>query len=156
MARRKKTSKKLQFKKAAKNTYGAVKDLVELDYFQQTWKNILVLALIVIFLTIVVDLILVRFIHLDEELLHMIELIDYGAIAIMALDVLYHLYKAEDKVKYLTQNPLLILSFLPYLSVFRLFRFLIVLKDVAFIFGFIKIYLHKHHIQEKLGFGGKH
>lgn len=145
----KKKGKKLQFKKAAKWTFFAVEDLMKLEYFEQTWKNIVVLALIVIFLTVVVDLILVRFFNLDEQTLFIVEVLDYAAIGIMAIDLIYHLYKAKDKKKYLQENSLLLLSFLPYFAIFRIFRFLIVLKDVGFIFKFAKIYMHKHHF----GFG---
>ena len=107
--------------------------------FEQTWKNLVIVALIVMVTIVVVDFIILPNLHLTPEEELIIEIIDVIAVIVLAIDLVHHYIRAPNKKTFLKENAFLILSFIPYFGAIRLLRILVALQPLGV---FFKLMLH--------------
>lgn len=82
------------------------------------WKAIALISLFVILAALLAEL----FLHLSEEQEQLLLTIELIALLILFLDLAIHFYRAKHKKKFLKENWLMVLSFLPFGSIFRIAR----------------------------------
>lgn len=95
------------------------------------WDLLLTLSLIFIILALILEF----FFHPDKKTLELIHTIDIFALSFLFVELVYDFHKAEDKKKFVTKEWLLILSFLPFGTVFRLGRIFKASRVVKFLSG---------------------
>jgi hypothetical protein len=95
------------------------------------WDLLLTLSLIFIIVALIVEF----FFHLDEKTLKLVHDIDIFALSFLFVELAYDFYKAEDKKKFVTKEWLLILSFLPFGTIFRIGRIFKASRVVKFLSG---------------------
>lgn len=100
-------------------------------------------SVVFILFALLVEFVLLAVLHIPEDLVHLIELLDIGAVLILLVDVGMNFHGAKDKKKFLVDNWLIVLSFLPYLTIFRVLR-------VGS--AIIKFYHHLPDFKERLAF----
>ncbi|MBU0662576.1 hypothetical protein KJ891_03865, partial [Candidatus Micrarchaeota archaeon] len=91
------------------------------NWAKVVWETLVTLSLI----AIVILLIMEFFFHPDEKLLEKMHIVDIFALSFLFVELAYDFYRAEDKVKFVKKEWLLIISFLPFgmlLRVAQLFR----------------------------------
>tara|TARA_Y100000310_G_scaffold345828_1_gene470719 strand:+ start:10389 stop:10940 length:552 start_codon:yes stop_codon:yes gene_type:complete len=88
------------------------------NWAKNLWDLLLTLSLIFIIVALIAEF----FFHLDEKTLKLIHDIDVFALSFLFVELAYDFHKAEDKKKFVTKEWLLILSFLPFGTIFRLGR----------------------------------
>ena len=93
-------------------------------------------------------------VHFSEDFLIALEIIDYLAIFILAIDLLHHYLKNSDKPKFLKDKLLYILSFLPYLIFYKAAGVLLLIRPLKPIFTgvakIIKVFSHKEEIKNRV------
>lgn len=97
-----------------------MKKKLEKDLLKSLWDFLVLVSIVVIIAALIIEF----FFHPKKETLELIHKIDIIALAILFIDLAYLFYKAKDKKKFFKEEWLLIISFLPFASIFRLFRFL--------------------------------
>jgi purine-cytosine permease-like protein len=120
-----------------------------------TWKLIAEFALAIIVIVGVLEVAHYFFhVSFSEEFLLALELIDYAAIIILAVDLLHHYYVTHDKPKFLKDKFIYILSFLPYLIFHKAVGVIQLLKPLKPVFTgiakVIKLFFHKEEIKERV------
>ncbi|MBU1120879.1 hypothetical protein KJ660_03280, partial [Candidatus Micrarchaeota archaeon] len=81
-----------------------------------TWKLIAEICLIIIVLITPIEIAhLVFHVEVEERLLSFLEVIDYLAIIVLLIDLVHHYLITKRKDRFLKENLLHILSFLPYI-----------------------------------------
>ena len=88
------------------------------NFAKNTWDLLLTLSLIFIILALILEF----FFRPDKKTLELVHTIDIFALSFLFVELAYDFYKAEDKKKFVTKEWLLILSFLPFGTIFRLGR----------------------------------
>ena len=107
--------------------------------FEQTWKNLVLLCVIIVALIVVVDFLVLPSLHLTEEERHIVEVIDILAVIVIGIDLIRHYIRSTDKKTFLKENAFLILSFIPYFGALQLLRILVALKPISIL---IKLMFH--------------
>lgn len=97
-----------------------MKKKLEKDLLKGLWDFLVLVSIVVIVAALIIEF----FFHPKKETLELIHKIDIIALVILFIDLAYLFYKAKDKKKFLQEEWLLIISFLPFASIFRFFRFL--------------------------------
>ncbi|MBU2099672.1 hypothetical protein KKG83_05635 [Candidatus Micrarchaeota archaeon] len=89
-------------------------------------------------------------VEFSEEFFIALEVIDYSAILILAVDLLHHYTASENKPTFVKNKFLYILSFIPYLILHKAMGFVYLLKPVLTgIAKVIKVFSHKDEIKER-------
>ena len=83
------------------------------------WRVLVIISLFTIMITLAIEL----FMSLTEQQLNTVHMIDAIAVLILIIDLGYLISRAKNKIKFVLENWLLILSFLPYASFTRVFRY---------------------------------
>ncbi|MFH1239701.1 MAG: hypothetical protein V1672_00625 [Candidatus Diapherotrites archaeon] len=99
------------------------------SWAKNLWDLVLLLSLIFIIVALVVEF----FFHVDEKTLKLIHNIDVLALSFLFVELAYDFYRAEDKKKFVTKEWLLILSFLPFGTIFRIGRIFKASRVVTFL-----------------------
>lgn len=107
--------------------------------FEQTWKNLVLVALLVLASIVIVDFVILPQLHLTHEQELIIEIIDIIAVIVLAIDLVRHYIRAPDKKTFLKENAFMILTFIPYFGAFRLLRILVALQPISVL---IKLMMH--------------
>jgi len=97
------------------------------NWAKVVWETLVTLSLIAIIILLIIEF----FFHPDEKLLEKMHIVDIFALSFLFVELAYDFYRAENKVKFVKKEWLLILSFLPFgmmLRVAQLFRSTRVIK----------------------------
>jgi len=101
------------------------------SWAKNLWDLLLTLSLIFIIVALVVEF----FFHVDGKTLKLIHDIDVFALSFLFVELAYDFYRAEDKKKFVTKEWLLILSFLPFGTIFRIGRAFKASRVIKFLSG---------------------
>lgn len=90
-------------------------------------------------------------VHFSENFLIALEVIDYLAIFVLAIDLIHHYLIAPGKERFIKNKFVYILSFVPYLIFHKAMGFFYLLKPVfTGIAKLIKVFSHKEEIKERV------
>jgi len=90
-------------------------------------------------------------VHFSEEFLVALEIIDYLAIFILAVDLINHYLISPNKEKFIKNKFIYILSFVPYLIFYKAMGAVYLLKPLfTGIAKIIKLFSHKKEINDRV------
>ena len=114
------------------------------EWFERILKPLVTLSILILIATLVYEFGMPLFTGpLSEKEIHLLHDIEMVAIVILAVEIAIALWKAENMVKYLYENWLMIVSLIPFASSVRLLRFLkIVRTQGGVVLKLIKIWFH--------------
>ena len=91
-------------------------------------------------------------VHFSEDFLVALEIVDYSAVFILALDLINHYLISPKKERFLKNKFIYILSFIPYLIFTKAMGAFYLLKPIfTGIAKLIKVFSHKEDIKERAG-----
>lgn len=103
------------------------------------WDTLVTISLVVIVVALIIEFLM----HPSPRTLEIVHAIDTVALVFLFVDLLHEFYLAEDKKNFVTREWLLIISFLPFGTIFRLgsiFRASRVVKAVSSVWAsFLKL-----------------
>lgn len=82
------------------------------------WDSLISFSLVFIIISLIIEF----FFHPEKQVLELLHTIDIFAVSFLLVELAYDFYKAEDKKKFVKKEWILILSFLPFGTIFRLGR----------------------------------
>jgi len=138
-----------------RKTYNPIKLYKEFDAW---WQRIALICVFILVATIAIEALNfigyafgVMQLQFSVEFMDLTHTIDLVAILVLFADLLLQISRAEDKVCYVKENWLLILSFVPFGSSLRLLNFLKIIKTRGSVaLKAIKIAGHASHITKLL------
>ena len=86
------------------------------------WKVIAIIALFFILISFVLEFL----VHLNEEQIFLLEMLDLVAIVILAIDLIIHYIETKEKKHFFRKNWLLVVSLFPLAQFLRVFKLIAV------------------------------
>ena len=118
------------------------------SHVRKAWDHVVFIALIFIAVSVIAEIFILRLIEITPEHLQLLEQVDKFAIFVLFVDLIARFALAKDRHNFLKDNALLVVSFIPYLAFFRVFRFMVILKEFGSIAKLLKLAMHSEFLHK--------